>query len=102
MHPSWPPGFEQTAGGIQDETFVRHPQGEYEKDMKEITHEKTGGEELDLHHRNLINAIRKNEPLRCDHMLGYYGVVATAMGNLSYRQHKYLRWDAGRERVVNA
>ena len=31
MHPSWPPGFEQTAGGIQDETFVRHPQGEYEK-----------------------------------------------------------------------
>jgi hypothetical protein len=28
----WPPGFfEQTAGGITDETFVRHPQGEYEK-----------------------------------------------------------------------
>ena len=82
--------------------FVITPQGEYANDMKEITHEKTGGEELDLHHRNLINAIRRNEPLRCDHMLGYYGVVATAMGNLSYRQHKYLRWDAGRERVVNA
>ena len=32
VHPSWPPGFfEETAGGIQDETFVRHPQGEYEK-----------------------------------------------------------------------
>jgi len=82
--------------------FVITPQREYAKDMKEITHKKTGGEELDLHHRNLINAIRKNEPLRCDHMLGYYGVVATAMGNLSYRKHKYLRWDVGRERVVNA
>ena len=28
----WPPGFiEQTAGSISDETFRRHPQGEYEK-----------------------------------------------------------------------
>jgi hypothetical protein len=28
----WPPGFiEQTAGSIQDETFIRHPQGEYEQ-----------------------------------------------------------------------
>ncbi|HJT36409.1 MAG TPA: hypothetical protein VJ783_30580 [Pirellulales bacterium] len=29
--PGWPPGFfEQTAGSIQDETFFRHEQGEYE------------------------------------------------------------------------
>ncbi len=28
----WPPGlFEEVAGGIDDETFFRHPQGEYEK-----------------------------------------------------------------------
>jgi hypothetical protein len=28
----WPPGFfEKTAGSIQDETFERPPQGEYEK-----------------------------------------------------------------------
>lgn len=28
----WPPGwFEATAGSITDPTFVRHPQGEYEK-----------------------------------------------------------------------
>jgi hypothetical protein len=27
----WPPGFiESTYGSIQDETFIRHPQGEYE------------------------------------------------------------------------
>lgn len=30
--PGWPPGFfEQTAGSIQDESFVRHDQGQYEK-----------------------------------------------------------------------
>jgi hypothetical protein len=27
----WPPGFfERTAGSIQDETFIRHPQGDFE------------------------------------------------------------------------
>jgi hypothetical protein len=26
----WPPGFSQTAGSIDDPTFIRHPQGEYE------------------------------------------------------------------------
>lgn len=29
---SWPPGFiESTYGSIQDESFVRHPQGEFER-----------------------------------------------------------------------
>ncbi len=29
---TWPPGWiDQMAGSIQDETFFRHPQGEYEK-----------------------------------------------------------------------
>lgn len=28
----WPPGFfERTAGSIQDETFIRHPQGDFEE-----------------------------------------------------------------------
>ena len=28
----WPPGFiESTYGSIDDETFIRHPQGEYEE-----------------------------------------------------------------------
>ena len=82
--------------------FVITPQRQFARDMKEIVHQKTGGEQLDLHHRNLMNAIRNGETLKCDHMLGYYGVVATAMGNLSYRRRKYLRWDAARERVINA
>jgi hypothetical protein len=33
--PGWPPGFiEQTAGSIQDETFRRHDQGEFEKRLE--------------------------------------------------------------------
>ncbi len=68
--------------------------------MKEIEHKKTGAEEVDLHHRNLINAIRVNEPLKCDVMLGYYGVVACAMGNQSYRHRKYMKWDAAKQRIV--
>jgi hypothetical protein len=35
-------------------------------------------------------------------MLGYYGVVACEMGNMSYRKSKYLKWDAAKERMVNA
>jgi predicted dehydrogenase len=69
-------------------------------ELKMVTHKKTGGEELNLHHRNLQAAIRRNEPLRCDAKLGYYGVVATAMGNLSYRKRKYMRWDAAKQRAV--
>jgi predicted dehydrogenase len=78
------------------------PQRAWAKEAKPVTHKKTGAEELDLHHRNLLNAIRRNETLRCDAMLGYYGVVATAMGNLSYRKRKYMRWDAAKQRVIPA
>jgi predicted dehydrogenase len=67
-----------------------------------IEHKKTGGEDLDLHHRNLMNAIRKDEPLKCDALLGYYGVVACEMGVESYRKRKYMKWDASKERIVAA
>jgi predicted dehydrogenase len=76
------------------------PQRTARADVKPITHVKTGAEEVDLHERNLFNAVRKNEPLRCDANLGYYGVVATVMGNLSYRRRKYMRWDATKQRAV--
>jgi predicted dehydrogenase len=82
--------------------FTITPQREFAKDVQPVTHQKTGAEALDLHHRNLFNAIRKNEPIRCDAMLGYYGVVAAGMGNMSYRKRKYLKWDAGKQRPVNA
>jgi hypothetical protein len=57
---------------------------------------------LDLHHRNLQAAIRDNVPLKCDCMLGYYGVVAALMGTESYRKREYMAWDARRERIVRA
>ena len=47
-----------------------------------------------------MNAIRKGEPLKCDVMLGYYGVVACEMGVQSYRKRKYMQWDAAKERIV--
>ena len=78
------------------------PQRAFAKEVQPVTHKKTGAEVLDLHHRNLLNAIRRGEPLRCPPSLGYYGVVATAMGNLSYRSRKYLRWDAAKQRAVTA
>jgi predicted dehydrogenase len=69
---------------------------------KSVSHKKTGGEDVALHHMNLHGAIRANEPLRCDHMLGYYGVVVTMMGVESMRRHKYLKWNSAKERVETA
>lgn len=81
--------------------FTIHPQKLYEKEVKEIVHVKTGGEDTELHLRNLLRAIRFNEPLKCDEMLGYYGVVACQFGVLSLQRRKYLKWDKAGERIVN-
>ncbi len=80
--------------------FVIRPQRLYAGELKEIVHQKTGGEDIALHHRNLMRAIRVNEPLRCNCELGYYGVVACQMGVQSWRMRKYALWDARRERIV--
>jgi predicted dehydrogenase len=80
--------------------FTVKPQSLYAKDMQEITHKKTGGEDIDLHHRNLMAAIRSNEPLKCDCQLGYYGVVACHLGVLSFRKRQYMAWDKARQRIV--
>ena len=82
--------------------FTITPQREFAKDMQPITHQKTGGENITLHHRNLQAAIRSNESLKCDCMLGYYGVVACEMGVQSYRKRKYMAWDKAKERIIRA
>ena len=46
-----------------------------------IKFKKTGAEDITLHERNLMNAIRNGEPLKCDHNLAYYGVVSCMMGS---------------------
>jgi predicted dehydrogenase len=78
------------------------PQRLYAGEVKPVTFKKTGAEDVLLHHRNLHNAIRKGAELNCDVMLGYYGVVASEMGVQSFRQQKYMRWDAEKERIVRA
>jgi predicted dehydrogenase len=82
--------------------FTIRPQKLYAQEAKEIVHRKTGGEDTELHLRNLLRAIRHDEPLKCDHMLGYYGVAACQFGILSYRQRKYMKWDGSSERIVPA
>jgi len=74
--------------------------GEDMKGAKLFTHIKTGAEDITLHHRNLQAAIRKNEPLKCDQNLGFYGVVACMMGVQSLRHRKYLKWDPQNKTVI--
>jgi predicted dehydrogenase len=76
--------------------------GENVEGSKPFTFIKSGAEDVTLHHRNLQNAIRENEPLKCDQTLGLYGVVACGMGVQSLRQRRYLKWDAQNGKVVEA
>jgi hypothetical protein len=74
--------------------------GENVSKDSEIVHKKTGAEDVTLHHRNLLNAIRKGEALKCDQNLGFYGVAVCMMGVISFRKRAYLRWDPDKEEVV--
>jgi predicted dehydrogenase len=91
------------------EGFTIVPQDLYAKQgaaggevVQPVTYRKTGAEDVRLHHRNLHAAIRTGAELKCDAMLGYYGVVATMMGVESFRKQQYLRWNATKERVEKA
>ena len=55
---------------------------------------------LFIGHGNPMNAIRQNEHLKCDYMLGYYGVVSCEMSVTSYRKRRYLHWDAAKEKIA--
>ncbi len=85
-----------------DTGFNIVPQRMFRDEVKPVTYKKTGAEDVVLHHRNLQAAIRRDEPLNCDVMLGYYGVVASEMGVQSFRQQKYMKWDKAKERLVRA
>jgi predicted dehydrogenase len=82
--------------------FTIKPQKGFEKDMQPITYEKKGAEDLTLHHRNLQAAIRDNQPLNCDSMLGLYGVVVCDMAVESFRKRQYLKWDKEKSMAVRA
>lgn len=70
------------------------------KKVDVVKYQKKGGEDVTLHHRNLQAAIRKGEALKCDAQLGYQGVVVTMMGVESFRNRKYMKWDAAAQKAV--
>jgi predicted dehydrogenase len=73
-----------------------------DKDAIIATHKKTGGEDVDPHHRNHHAAIRDGATLNCPAELGLYGVVAVRMGNLSWFNKKMMAWDKEKEVVTMA
>ena len=58
------------------------------------THTKTGGEDVDPHHRNHHAAIRDGAALNCPAEIGLYGVAACRMANQSWFDKHAYRWDA--------
>jgi len=86
------------------EGFVIRPEGRMNKegDKQIITHQKSGGEDILLHHRNLQAAIRDGAAIKTDVMTGYYGVVAVRLAVESFRRTRYMKWDSRREKPIAA
>jgi predicted dehydrogenase len=82
--------------------FTITPQRMFAEEAKPYEHKKTGAEALDLHHRNLQNAIRKGDALKCDVDLGLYGVVAANIGNESFKRRAYMAWDRTSQKLKKA
>ncbi|MDX2181644.1 MAG: Gfo/Idh/MocA family oxidoreductase [Bryobacteraceae bacterium] len=81
--------------------FTITPQRQFENEAKMHVHIKSGGERTELHHQNLLDAIRNGAALKCDCELGMWGVLAVSLGNESYRRGKVARWDNARGRVIS-
>lgn len=82
------------------EGFDIEPEPHMKDSMKPIHYDRVGAENTNLHHRNLMNAIRKGEELNCDPDLGLRAVVACELGTLSFRQRRYMRWDPAKKKPV--
>ena len=82
--------------------FTIRPQRMFRGEAREIVHQKTGSEDIALHHRNWYRAIRENEPLKCDVTLGMYAIIACQLGVLSLQRRKYMLWDKENARAVEA
>ncbi len=82
--------------------FTITPQRDFASEAKTFTYKKTGAENVVYHHRNLQAAIRTGEALKCDSMLGYYGVVICEMSVESYKKRQYLKWDTAAQKARKA
>lgn len=95
-------GFEITPQKATSEDVVSAGRDGDKKDSGIITYKKKGGERVDLHHRNLQNAIRFNEDLHCDCDLGYAGVIICDMSVESFRERNYLKWNSDLQKAEKA
>ena len=86
-------GFVITPQRTSTKDVINPVAGSATDDKGRLVYTKKGAEDVTLHHRNLMGAIRNGEELHCDASLGYYGVVVTMMGVRSFRERKYLKWD---------
>lgn len=82
------------------EGFDIVPERYMQKEMKPIHYDRVGREDVVLHHRNLMDSIRKGGELNCDVDLGLKAVVACELGTQSYRQRRYMRWDSKAMKAV--
>ncbi|MEX0712801.1 MAG: Gfo/Idh/MocA family oxidoreductase [Pirellulales bacterium] len=74
-----------------------------DKDGKTLaSHERTGGEDINLHHNNLHRHLREGVPLNCPAELGLAGVVAVNMANESWRSGQMMGWDKQKQAMVPA
>lgn len=74
-----------------------------DKDGKTLaSHEKTGAEDIVLHHSNLHKHLREGVPLNCPAELGLAGVVAVNMANESWRSGRMMGWDRDKQEMVPA
>lgn len=74
-----------------------------DKDGKVLAkHEKSGAEDIHLHHTNLHRHMREGEPLNCPSELGLAGVVAVNMANESWRSGRMMAWDTKHAKMVPA
>jgi len=74
-----------------------------DKDGKEISSDKSPPkEDISIHHTNLHNHLRNNEPLNCPVELGLASLVATCMANESWRQSKVIGWDDQHQKMASA
>lgn len=74
-----------------------------DKDGKTLaTHQKTGGEDMTLHHNNFHNHLRTGERLKCPAELGLAGVAAVCMANESWRSGRMISWDHVKQQMVSS
>ncbi len=95
-------GFVITPQRTSTKDVINPVPGSTTDEKGRLVYKKKGAEDITLHHRNLIAAIRSGEELHCDAALGYYGVVVSMMGVRSFRERSYLRWDKDMEMAVPA